>query len=230
MRRLRMTPSRRSMWRTSRGLLSLLAGLVVAATVVPAGGADSRAGAGKVPRLVFPLVAKTVLWDNYGDPRGNGRHAGIDMGTFVYAEVVLPARDPQFILIEEDVPVGASRRVAILEMSRRPDRWRVWLNGKPVTKPFYLPGSSARWAPIATAESWNGGEAACNSFAFRFERVSVSHGRGGSWFAFQPGEDFRDAGYRLRQLAAAPAASRARTLTFGAVDRPAPYAFLAASS
>jgi len=74
-----MTPSRRSMWRTSRGLLSLLAGLVVAATVVPAGGADSRAGAGKVPRLVFPLVAKTVLWDNYGDPRGNGRHAGIDM-------------------------------------------------------------------------------------------------------------------------------------------------------
>ena len=26
--------------------------------------------AGAVPRLVFPLVAKTVLWDNYGDPRG----------------------------------------------------------------------------------------------------------------------------------------------------------------
>jgi Peptidase family M23 len=34
---------------------------------------------GGVPRLVFPLVAKTDLWDNYGDPRGNGRHAGIDM-------------------------------------------------------------------------------------------------------------------------------------------------------
>jgi hypothetical protein len=29
--------------------------------------------------LVFPLVARTDLWDNYGDPRGNGRHAGIDM-------------------------------------------------------------------------------------------------------------------------------------------------------
>jgi hypothetical protein len=37
-------------------------------------------GSGRaVPRIVFPLVAKTVLWDNYGDPRGNGRHAGIDM-------------------------------------------------------------------------------------------------------------------------------------------------------
>ncbi len=34
---------------------------------------------GAVPRLVFPLVAKTDLWDNYGDPRPNGRHAGIDM-------------------------------------------------------------------------------------------------------------------------------------------------------
>jgi Peptidase family M23 len=79
MRRLRTTPKRLGAWRLSRGLLPLLAGLVVAAVVVPAGGADSRAEAGKVPRLVFPLVAKTVLWDNYGDPRGNGRHAGIDM-------------------------------------------------------------------------------------------------------------------------------------------------------
>jgi len=34
---------------------------------------------GAVPRLVFPLVAQTELWDNYGDPRGNGSHAGIDM-------------------------------------------------------------------------------------------------------------------------------------------------------
>src|SRR6476620_3088145 len=34
---------------------------------------------GTVPRLIFPLLAKTVLWDNYGDPRPNGRHAGIDM-------------------------------------------------------------------------------------------------------------------------------------------------------
>ena len=34
---------------------------------------------GAVPRLVFPLVAKTDLWDDYGDPRPNGRHAGIDM-------------------------------------------------------------------------------------------------------------------------------------------------------
>jgi hypothetical protein len=60
-------------------LLPLLAGLVAAAVAVPSVGAQRGSVAGAVPRLVFPLVAKTVLWDNYGDPRGNGRHAGIDM-------------------------------------------------------------------------------------------------------------------------------------------------------
>ena len=53
----------------------LLAGLAAAACRPPRAGREQ----GAVPRLVFPLVAKTDLWDNYGDPRGNGRHAGIDM-------------------------------------------------------------------------------------------------------------------------------------------------------
>jgi hypothetical protein len=62
---------------TARGILLslLLAGLAAAALATPA---SSGRGPG-VPRLVFPLVAHTDLWDNYGDPRGNGRHAGIDM-------------------------------------------------------------------------------------------------------------------------------------------------------
>jgi Peptidase family M23 len=60
--------------RTTAGFL-LLAGLGAAAFAATASGRHS----GTVPRLVFPLVAKTVLWDNYGDPRPNGHHAGIDM-------------------------------------------------------------------------------------------------------------------------------------------------------
>ncbi len=151
-----------------------------------------------------------------------------DLGTFLYAEVARAGRSPQFILLEDNVPVGESRRLAVLEMSRRPERWRVWVDGQPVTKPIHLPGSEERWAPIATAESWNGGRVACNRFAFRFERVSVSHGRGGSWFAFKPGYHFRDGDYELRQLAAAPSESQyARRLTD---EGPAPYAFVAASS
>ncbi|HEX4745595.1 MAG TPA: M23 family metallopeptidase [Gaiellaceae bacterium] len=62
---------------TARGIIVPLLVALFAATLVatPASGS----GQGAVPRLVFPLVAKTDLWDNYGDPRGNGRHAGIDM-------------------------------------------------------------------------------------------------------------------------------------------------------
>ncbi|MGH3137262.1 MAG: M23 family metallopeptidase [Gaiellaceae bacterium] len=62
---------------TAQGTLAalLLAGLAAAASTAPASGGER----GAVPRLVFPLVAKTDLWDNYGDARGNGRHAGIDM-------------------------------------------------------------------------------------------------------------------------------------------------------
>jgi hypothetical protein len=66
-------------------VLLLLIGLATAATL-----ATSASGSpeGPVPRLVFPLVAKTDLWDNYGDPRGNGRHAGIDMENPWHAPVV----------------------------------------------------------------------------------------------------------------------------------------------
>jgi hypothetical protein len=52
--------------------------LGLAASAVAAGPA-SGTSEGTVPRLVFPLVAKTLWWDNYGDPRPNGRHAGIDI-------------------------------------------------------------------------------------------------------------------------------------------------------
>ena len=68
---------------TARGILASLfvAGLAAAAFASPSGGTPERTAqpSKKVPRLVFPLVAKTVLWDNFGDPRPQGRHEGIDM-------------------------------------------------------------------------------------------------------------------------------------------------------
>ena len=64
---------------TARGtvLSLLLAGLLAAAASPSASGTEQ--GVEAVPRLVFPLVAQTQLWDNYGDPRGTHSHAGIDM-------------------------------------------------------------------------------------------------------------------------------------------------------
>jgi hypothetical protein len=78
---------------TARGIVAslLLAGLAAAAFASPSSGRSEQAAQAhtkKVPQLVFPLVAKTVLWDNYGDPRGNGRHQGIDMENLWRAPVV----------------------------------------------------------------------------------------------------------------------------------------------
>ncbi|MGH3065407.1 MAG: hypothetical protein ACRDOF_03815 [Gaiellaceae bacterium] len=176
-------------------------------------------------------------WVGVGGPGqgANGQDAWIQAGIasmpgmdpFIYAEVTREGRDPEFILIEQGVPVGRSHRIAVLEMSRRPGWWRIWVDDQPATEPVRLPGSSGRWAPIATAETWNGGEAACNSFAFRFERVSVSYGGGGSWRPFVAGHRFLDGGYALRNLASAPAESGAyRALASEAV---LPYAFVASS-
>jgi hypothetical protein len=52
----------------------VLVGLAAALLASPAGGSSNS-----VPRIVFPLVAKTLWWDSYGDPRPNGMHTGIDI-------------------------------------------------------------------------------------------------------------------------------------------------------
>ena len=76
---------------TARGVLVSLtvAGLLAGALASPsARGGETAAEQAKVPRLVFPLVSKTLLWDNFGDPRPNGRHEGIDMESPWRAPVV----------------------------------------------------------------------------------------------------------------------------------------------
>jgi hypothetical protein len=165
-------------------------------------------------------------WVGVGGPgQGvNGEDAWLQVGIasveetqpFVYAEIARDGRQPQFMLLQEGLRIGESHRLALLEMSGRPGWWQVWVDGNPKMKPLRIEGSSGRWAPIATAESWDGGRGACNRFVFRFERVSVSYGSGGSWRPFVPGYQFLDGGNQLRSLEqSAPAAP--------------PYAFVASS-
>ena len=140
----------------------------------------------------------------------------------LYAEITRPSSDgPVFMPIETELPIGASRRIAVLEISKRPGWWRVWVQGKAVTEPIHLPGSAGKWQPIATAETWNGGQPVCNRFAFRFDGVGVAAANGGSWRAFVPGFKFQDNGFGLRSLTPAKPTG-VRTL---AGPRPAPYAF-----
>ncbi len=184
-------------------------------------------------------VGHVAGWVGVGGPGqgANGEDAWIQAGIaatpgvdpFLYAEVTRDGRKPELIHVAKGVEVGENHTIAVLELSGRPGWWRVWVDGEAVTEPVRLRGSSGRWAPIATAESRNGGTSSCNAFAFRFERVSVSYGSGGSWRPFVPAHRFLDGAYMLRDLAAAPAESGAyrRTLTGSNV---LPYAFVAASS
>lgn len=62
---------------TARGalLLTLAAVAADATSVARASSGDAAA----VPRIVFPLLSDVPVSDNYGDPRVNGSHAGIDI-------------------------------------------------------------------------------------------------------------------------------------------------------
>ena len=130
-------------------------------------------------------------------------------GVAVYAEIARAGTPPKLVLVQEGVEVGQPYELAVLEMAGRPGWWRVWVDGGPVTAPIRMSGSSGRWAPMATAESWNAGTTTCNAFGFRFEDVSVSYGAGGSWRAFVPGHRFLDDGTTLGEVTPSIVHSRA---------------------
>ena len=204
-------------------------------------GHQSSVTAHGIRATITPLVEPRVsaghaaAWIGVGGP-GQGPNgttmwlqAGIaaipGLPMMLYAEITRGAGTPRFVPLLENVQVGASHRLAVLEVAGRRDHWRVWLDGRPVEDVVHLPGSSKRWRPIATAESWSNGTGACNAFGFRFEQVGVARARGGSWKTFVPGATFLDRGYAVRQLR--PTSGGARTL---AADRIRPYAFDAVSA
>lgn len=203
-------------------------------------GHQATAVAHGVRATITPTAAPNVIsghvagWIGVGGPGQGARgetlwlQVGIasipDTSTMVYAEITRGGQQPVFVPLAQNVQVGESHRVAVLEMAKRPNWWRVWLDGKPATDPVLLEGSTNRWKPIATGESWNGGQAVCNSFAFRFDGVGVASALGGSWKTFTPGYRFQDRGFGVKRLSPAP--GTVRTLSAGG---PRPYAFEAQS-
>jgi hypothetical protein len=210
-----------------RLLLPLLAVTVAASSSAPAAPAQSRscadgytyAGRSSATRahgvgatltaLSKPEVADghVAAWVGVGGvgqgPNGSDAWIQVGLSAFpgsessLYYEVTRPGATPRYVELKSGIRSGTRFRVAVLEMSSRPNHWRVWLNGKPASAPVELPGSSGRWRPIATAESWAGTGPACNRFSYRFEGVRVAAANGGSWRSFVGGQTFLDSGYRL---------------------------------
>lgn len=120
-------------------------------------------------------------------------------GSDVYYEVALPGRYPTYHQVAANVPYGQTVKVSVLEMHRRPNWWRVWLNHHAVSQPIRLPESHGRWSPIATAESWDGGSGgACNGFLYRFQNVVVASAPGGGWHSLSGNETITGPSTRLR--------------------------------
>lgn len=62
--------------------MTFLCAIALLAPAVLAGPAATAKSPGTgVPQIVFPLIGDAEVDDNYGDPRANGRHAGIDLMT-----------------------------------------------------------------------------------------------------------------------------------------------------
>jgi hypothetical protein len=151
-------------------------------------------------------------WVGVGGPGQGARdgdawiQAGIaslrGLGTVLYAEITREGRGRELIVVEDGVALGHAYRVAVVELARRPGWWQVRVDGRPATPPVRMRGSSGRWAPIVTAESWNGGTPTCNAFGFRFERVSVLSRD--SWRPFESGYRFLDGTNTLRDVAGSP--------------------------
>jgi hypothetical protein len=204
----------------------LAAGIAVTTSAAPATGQNAPCGDGytyagrlsatrahgvraTLTALAPPEVAAghVAAWVGVGGvgegPNGSDSWIQIGLSAFpgsesrLYYEVTRPGVPPTYHEVDPSVRIGERFRVAVLEMGKRPNHWRVWVNGEPVSAPVHLPGSSGRWRPIATAESWAGTGSACNSFSYRFERVRVSAAAGGSWRSFVEGHRFLDTGYRL---------------------------------
>ncbi len=99
-------------------------------------------------------------------------------------------------------------RIVVYERLVAPGSWRVMIDGVKVSDPVVLPGSHGAFAPVATAESWDGGvTGVCNGYAFDFSNLAVRTEFGRAWKAFELSRVLRDPAYDLRLRASGFVAS-----------------------
>jgi hypothetical protein len=96
-------------------------------------------------------------------------------GLRLYVEAVSPGHRRRFVDLGP-VAVGQHYRVSVVEVAR--NVWRAVVDGRAVSRPAYVPAPRGSWRGVATAETWASAGAACNTYAYRFDSVSVLGKRG----------------------------------------------------
>ncbi len=143
-------------------------------------------------------------------------------GNRLYYEVKRPGTGAAYVEVASEIDNGTAMRIGVLETAARPNTWRVWVDGQPVSPPIELPASHAALTPMAMAESWDGGRPSCNRYRYRFERVSLAQSPGGSWLAVRKASLLQDPGYQVTGRAPASfEASAIRPFPPAAVGYPA---------
>jgi hypothetical protein len=120
-----------------------------------------------------------------------------DHSNSIYLEYASPNRDPRYAVLRTDVAVGERHRFTVSELAGRPGWWRAAVDGTPVGRPVYLPGSHGRWRAEVLGESWNDNSGACNRYAYSFQRVALVHQPDSLWRQLDGVTSFSDAGYGL---------------------------------
>lgn len=179
-------------------------------------GVQATITAVQTPRVATGHVAG---WVGVGGP-GEGANSadawiqiGINAlpgtGNVIYAEAWIPGTGHAYKELGQ-VPAGRKVKVAVLEVNGRPGTWRAWLNGEPVTKEVFLPGSqNGAWQADAIAESWTGGGRACNDYQYKFENVAAATVAGGAWKRVTSFSTVQDPGHRILQSAPSTFIARA---------------------
>jgi hypothetical protein len=135
-----------------------------------------------------------------------GRDAWIQIGlaafpgsrtSSVYYEVTEPGKEPRYTELLAGVGPDEAHRVAVSELRDRPGWWRAWLDGRPASPAIHLPGSHGRWAPVVIGESWDGGDAVCNRFGYRFRRMRALAHADARWAPIASAFAVEDAGYEV---------------------------------
>jgi hypothetical protein len=135
-----------------------------------------------------------------------------DDTSHMYYEVTAAGSSPKYVELASHIRAGISHRFAVLEMAGRKSTWRVWVDGRPVSPPIYLPGSHDNWYPQAVAENWNGGTGACNTYSYRFSNVNLAQASGGAWKPLQGSSEFQDPGYHVVPISNSPRSFLAASL------------------
>ncbi len=127
----------------------------------------------------------------------------------------------RYVELAPAVP-GHRYRVAVLEVGGWRSVWRVWVDGRPASKPIWLPGSHGELTPMAVAESWDRGTPACNRYDYSFRDIALARSPGGAWAPLPRRDTYvlEDPGYRVvRQAANAFVATGTGRAAAGSFER-----------